>query len=224
MAEPSFDQDRRAVSRAIRRRAGGLLTTALLVTWLPGLAEPGVTGPEGPPAAEPENSAPTEATENRPSPDLSTRDPATRWLDEVRAQRQAWEERRKASREAFEARRRATDPWGSAHQEAWEDARERRRETRRKQREQEWEHFRGLGPYQVQPPWPEGIEPPRAYPVPAAPGNPPGNPAPTEGTAPMLTEPQIPAQVPGIVYPPNTPPRGPYSPQDWDNLWYFRGY
>lgn len=224
MGEPSVEQDRRAVPGGIKRRGGLLLPMALLITWLPVLAEPAAPGPEGAPAPVPEHPAPTEATESRPSPDESTQDPATRWLDEVRVQRQAWEERRKASREAFEARRRATDPWGSAQQEAWEEALERRRESRRQQREQEWERFRGRVPYRAQPPWPEGIEPPRAYPSPAAPGNLPGNPMPMEGAPPALTEPQVPDQIPGIVYPPNTPPRGPYSPQDWDNLWYFRGY
>jgi hypothetical protein len=158
--------------------------------------------------------------EERTPAHMTAQDPGARWLDEVRAQRQAWEERRNASREAFEARRRLADPRGAAQHDAWEDEVERRRDARRQQREQELEHFRGLGP--PEPPRPESIVP-WGYPAqttatPAGP--PPAGPATAVGPPSEHAEPHP----PGIIYPPGAPPRGPYSPQDWDNLWYYRGY
>lgn len=147
-----------------------------------------------------------------------TQDPSTRWLEEVRAQRQAWEERRKAARESFEARRRG--PWSPGQHEAWEEEVERRREARRQQREQERELFRSLGPSEPPLRWPEGMDQPGGFTTPPTPGSPPGDPMVTEGSPPPFPQPQA----PGIVYPPGAPPRGPYSPPDWDNLWYYRGY
>jgi hypothetical protein len=126
------------------------------------------------------------------------------------------------SREAFEARRRLADPWGAAQQEAWEDEVERRREARRQHREQEREHFRGLGPSDPPLPWPEAMAPqgyPARIPRPAT-GSPPVEDPAADGRESVHGE----SLAPGIIYPPGAPPRGPYSPQDWDNLWYYRGY
>jgi hypothetical protein len=198
---------------------GALLPLVLLIASAPGFAEPGTFGPDGATTAPPEESRPSQ-TPDGSTPQASSQDPGARWLDEVRAQRQAWEDRRKANREAFEARRRIADPWGSAQHDAWEDEVKRRRETRRQQREQEWDRFRGAGPYQPQHPWPEGIEPPSGYPPPAAPGSLPGDQMTLHRAPSILSEPQG----PGIVYPPQVPPRGLYAPPDWDNLWYYRGY
>lgn len=216
MAQPDTRHD----PRAGHPQAPTLLALALLVVALPGWAEPGPSdrGASFIPAGEGPTS---EGPSNARAPEGATAlDPGTRWLDEVRAQRQAWEERRKASREAFEARRRIADPWGAAQHEAWEDEVERRREALRLHREEDWEPFRGLGRSQPPPPWPEGMEPQGSYPVPAAPGAVVGDPATADRPPSGFPEPQL----PGIVYPPGAPPRGPYSPQDWDNLWYYRGY
>lgn len=163
-------------------------------------------------ADRPRGDAWTESRGQTPPP---TQEPDTPWLDEVRAQRQAWEERRRANREAFELRRRLADPWGSAQHEAWEDEVERRREARRQQREQERGLFRGLGPAEPPPPWSmDQMNPQGTYSGPASSGGPSGDPPPARPEPPG----------PGVVYPPGSPPRGPYSPQDWDNLWYYRGY
>ncbi|MGE5154590.1 MAG: hypothetical protein ACM3ST_11290 [Bdellovibrio bacteriovorus] len=202
MGQPESQSARRAVSRA--RRPGGacLLALLLVLAAIPAWAQAEEAATEQTPAAIP------------------AQDPAARWLDEVRAQRQAWEERRKASREAFEARRRLADPRGAAQHDAWEDEVERRREARRQQREQELEHFRGLGP--PDPPWRESMAPwgypPQTATPPSAP--PPLGAATADGQPSEHGEPPP----PGIIYPPGAPPRGPYSPQDWDNLWYYRGY
>jgi hypothetical protein len=141
--------------------------------------------------------------------------PETRWLDEVRAQRRAWEERRQAARDTFEARRRLNDPRGAAHQEAWEEDVRRRRETRLQRMEQDREYFRGLR----QPPFPwyqlqgPASGPSRQVPdwVPNQPPEPPG-----AGTGDPSTGTDF--------YPPAAAQTGPFSPDHWDNLWYFRGY
>jgi hypothetical protein len=52
-----------------------------------------------------------------------------RWLDEVRAQRQAWEARRQAAKESADAHRRMIDPWGAALHEALEREAQARREA-----------------------------------------------------------------------------------------------
>lgn len=182
---------------------------------------PGLSGPDTTTSGEPSATGSADRpwgdhwSEGRTQGPAPAQDPGTRWLDEVRAQRQAWEERRRANREAFEARRRMADPWGSAQHEAWEDEVERRREARRQQHEQERGLFRGLGASDPPPPWPaDQVQPQGAYPAPSARGGPQGDP------------PSVPPDSlgPGIVYPPGSPPSGPYSPQDWDNLWYYRGY
>ncbi len=145
----------------------------------------------------------------------------TPWLDEVRAQRRAWEERRKAAHEAFEARHRATDPWGAAQHDAWEDEVDRRREARRQQMEQDREHFRALAPPAPPvPPWPEPLGPQQPFSRPPTPQPTPSELGSGEDSRPQLGE----SPSGGVIYPPGAPPKAPYSPQDWDNLWYYRGY
>lgn len=193
-----------------------LLALVLLTTPLCGLAHP---GPPSEDSATPptEEGKPGHTPEGQPREALAPQDPAARWLDEVRAQRKAWEDRRKANREAFEARRRMADPWGSAQQEAWEDEIERRRETRRQQREQQRELFRGIGPSGPPPLWTDGGEGQAQFPTP---GQTPMEPRGQDSASEIFAEPEG----LGIIYPPSTPPRGPYSPPNWDNLWYYRGY
>lgn len=222
MAQPHSQPDSRAASGPRRPSGGCLLALALLIGVAPLWAESGPPAPGASSAAPGQGPRSEDSPDGRPPPVVPAPDPSTRWLDEVRAQRQAWEERRKASREAFEARRRLADPWGAAQHETWEDEVERRRDARRQYREQERELFRGLGPSDPPPPWPETMEP-QGYPAqipPPPPGSPPGDAATADGLQSGYGEPLA----PGIVYPPGTPPRGPYSPQDWDNLWYYRGY
>lgn len=201
--------------------AAPLLALALLFASAPGAAEP---DPSPPGAAAPESPGGEPRPDAQPAapPPEGAPDPSTRWLNEVRAQRQAWEERRKANRDAFEARRRVVDPRGSAHHEAWEEEVERRREARRQHREQERELFRSLGPSEPLALWPETTDPEGRYATitPPAPGHPPGDRVTAEGVSPAPGEPAG----PGTIYPPGVPPRAPYSPQDWDNLWYYRGY
>jgi hypothetical protein len=76
-----------------------------------------------------------------------------RWLDEVRAQRQALQEQRRAQ---HEARRRAIDPIGAAQQEAREDAFFRRRQERREMLDQDRRSFVNQGPWAA--PWPSPRE------------------------------------------------------------------
>jgi hypothetical protein len=161
------------------------------------------------PGAEPPHPAPPAADLGpeslHPEPDLP-------WLEEVRAQRRAAEERRESAREAFEARRRQSDPWGAAQLEAREQEQKRRREARLKRIEEERGRFRALGP--TEPPrW--GLGSHQAPPLPAYPPFP----GPPLGAAPESG----PVDEPGVLAP-LAPPSGSYSPQDWDNLWYYRGY
>lgn len=141
--------------------------------------------------------------------------PENRWLEEVRAQRRAWEERRQAARDTFEARRRLNDPRGAAHQEAWEEDVRRRRETRMQRMEQDREFFRGLR----QPPLPwyqsqgPASGPTRQVPE-WRPDRPSDSPSPGTGDPSTGTD----------FYPPGAPQAGPFSPEHWDNLWYYRGY
>ncbi len=140
--------------------------------------------------------------------------PEPPWLDEVRAQRHAWEERRQAARDAFEARRRLADPRGAAHQEAWEEDVRRRREGRMQRMEQDRERFRGLS--QPPLPWYKSQAPV------------PGTPAKSQETQPHPAETQAPGtgnQSAVTVAPPTAAPEySPFSPQNWNNLWYYRGY
>jgi hypothetical protein len=145
---------------------------------------------------------------------------ATPWLNEVRAQRHAWEERRKAVREDFEARRRINDPWGAAQKEAWADEVERRRDARRQHLDQERERFRDLGPSHPPTVWPDLTDPQNPFTGPPGQFSTPSTEAKGDGTRAPVGEPPV----GGIVYPPGAPPTAPYSPQDWDNLWYYRGY
>lgn len=192
------------------------LALVLLTAPLCGLGHQ-TQSPDTTPPAPVEEPMPTDAPDTHLSEGTAPQDPGTRWLDEVRAQRRAWEERRKAKREAFEARRRMADPWGSAQQDAWEDEMERRRSTRRQQMEQQRGLFRGPGPAKPPPPWTDVGEDQPHFPTP---GQTPMEPMSQDGLPGIFTEPEG----LGIVYPPSTPPRGPYSPPNWDNLWYYRGY
>ncbi|WP_295579880.1 hypothetical protein [uncultured Lamprocystis sp.] len=140
----------------------------------------------------------------------------TPWLDEVRTQRQAAEARRQANRESFEARRRAKNPWGAAHHEAWEENVQRRREARKQRLEQDRDYFRGMGPTLADP-W---AEPWNDVPPNAADTAPLGDPF----RAADLNRGGLPL-VPGTADLDAPPPRTrSYAPQDWNNLWYFRGY
>ena len=78
-------------------------------------------------------------------------DPMNRWLDEVRAQRQAWQERRRVTKEAIDARRRWIDPWGAAQHQAREKETQRRREAFHDQIARERQAFREQGPWFVPP-------------------------------------------------------------------------
>lgn len=147
--------------------------------------------------------------------DPATLPPATPWLDEVRNQRQIWEERRHSAREAFEERRRRQSPRGATQQDAWKEDIKRRREARRQQMEQEREYYRNLAPNQG-PPWAPPIEPLPASPLPLAPEQP----RPT--LEPDATIQGHPGPAAGGIEPLAPPP--PHTPQDWDNLWYFRGF
>jgi len=60
-----------------------------------------------------------------------------RWLDEVRAQREAWEARRKAAKAQSDAHLRMLDPIGAAHIEEREKESERMREAVRERAEQQ---------------------------------------------------------------------------------------
>jgi hypothetical protein len=219
MLLPDPGNKRRRTRRAVGL-AGSPLLLALLSLPVAGPADPGPP-PPGSRDAEPLQAARPAGEPGGSIPgDLPAQDPSIRWLGEVRAQRRAWEERRKAARESFEARRRGAGPWGSAQHEAWEEEVERRREARRQQREQERELFRSLGPTEPPLRWPERMDHPGGFATAPTPGSPPGDTMVTDGSPPALPQPLA----PGVVYPPGPPPRGPYSPQDWDNLWYYRGY
>jgi hypothetical protein len=61
----------------------------------------------------------------------------TRWLDAVKAQREAWEQRRQSLKEAADMRRKHLDPWGAAQIEAQERSAEMRREQARQHIEQQ---------------------------------------------------------------------------------------
>lgn len=205
-----------------------VLALAILILNPAAQADAGDAPQDGspPPPAYPAGTYPSGPGE---MPPLNATHPANRWVDEVRAQRQAREERHKASREAFEARRRAADPLGAAQQEDWEEEVERRREARRLRMEQDREHFRSLGPTE---PLPWGGYDAMLPPPDLVPGEALG--VPSEATAHPFAFPLQPIEPPPetAAYPPVAPagrpsavPGGsPYSPQAWDNLWYFRGY
>ena len=133
------------------------------------------------------------------------------WFDEVRAQRQAAEERHQARREAGAARRRAGDPRATAQREAWEAEVQRRRATRQLRIEQERHRFRALGTVEHSP-W-AILESPQAAGT-------------DQRGATAATEPEHSAYPPGAFSrdPPSAAGTGHYAPQEWDNLWYYRGY
>jgi hypothetical protein len=150
--------------------------------------------------------------------------PATPWLDEVRTQRQAAEARRQANRESFEARRRAKDPWGAAQHEAWEDGIQRRREARKQRIEQDRDYFRGMSPNPTDPwgePWNDATPSPAPRGSPAADTAPLGDPF-RAADLNRGGQPLVPGTA-DLDAPPPPGTRG-YAPQDWNNLWYFRGY
>ncbi len=103
-----------------------------------------------------------------------------RWLDEVRAQREAWEAHRQARKEASDARLRLLDPVGAAQLEEREKENERFREASRRRAQQKRQsmaqerqaHRRELQRWLDQ-----------------------------RDNAPY-----------------------PYTPYDWDNRWFYRGY
>lgn len=142
--------------QAFRSLCHGCLLGCL---WLP-LAGSAQAPPPGPPGL---------GEEAAPAPPATLADPAAdRWLDAVRAQRQAWEERRRASQEALDARRRQLD----THQEARQQEHLRRRGALREQIERDREHFFNQGPWQAPPPVAN----------PGPPGHPAGPEAPPPGT------------------------------------------
>ncbi|HYN78784.1 MAG TPA: hypothetical protein VES73_13460 [Lamprocystis sp. (in: g-proteobacteria)] len=152
------------------------------------------------------------STNTAGSAPMNPRSPA--WLDEVRAQRQASEERHQANRDAFGARRRPKEPWAAAQHEAWQARVQQRREARKQRIDQDRERWRTLG---AAPPTP--WDPPPPPPTTAANANP---------SVPTATDPAgaTPAYSPDGVgsYPPAAAGGRVYAPQDWNNLWYFRGY
>jgi len=128
-------------------------------------------------------------------------EPIHRWLDEVRAQRQAREARRLAAKEAMEARRRWIDPWGAAKKEAREQEVQRRRNAFLEKIEREREAFHSQNPWGAQlSPWQDEVP----GPVPDFPG---------------ASE----TDNPGPPKPP-LPPSPSYALPGWDNRWYYRGY
>lgn len=149
-----------------------------------------------------ESAAPQEPAQSAPqptAPPAAAAEPVDRWLEEVRAQRQAWEERRRAQKEAMDARRRWIDPWGAAQQEARELEVTRRREAFRDQIERDREAFFNRSPWGSAAPWPEDANPDQ---TPPAPG-------PAAGSGP--------SEAAG-----GTPPYPPLP--GWDNRWYYRGF
>lgn len=127
-------------------------------------------------------------------------EPVHRWLDEVRAQRQAREERHRSAKEAMDARRRWIDPWGAAQMEAREQEVQRRRDAFLEQIDREREAFRSQVPWIPLSPWPDEIT----------------------GPGPELPR----TSEAGTAGPPDQPvaPPSPYALPGWDNHWYYRGY
>jgi hypothetical protein len=106
-----------------------LMLTAL--PWIPAAAE-GEGGSSAPSTPALKSSPTPPATAPVPRATLPPGPPQhIRWLDEVRAQREAAEARRKAAQEAADARYRAFDPWGAAEFEALETEAEAHRDALR---------------------------------------------------------------------------------------------
>ena len=155
--------------QAFRSLCHGCLLGCL---WVP-LAAGAQAQPPGPPGLG------EEATPAPTAPAALADPAADRWLEAVRAQRQAWEERRRASQEALDARRRQLD----THQEARQQEHLRRREALREHVERDREHFLNQGPWQAPPP--------------AANPAPPSHPASPEAPPPRTTGGEAP-----LAYPP----------------------
>lgn len=174
--------DRDQAIRSLRRGCllGCLCLPLAGIAQAPPPGTPGVGEPAIPPPAVPEDQA------------------ADRWLEAVRAQRQAWEERRRATQDAMDARRRQHD----AHQEARQQEHQRRREALLDHIERDREHFLNQGPWQISPPPPNPPSPPN----PANPGHPP---------APETSGPVAPGGEVPLAYPPLP---------GWNNRWYYQGY
>lgn len=125
-------------------------------------------------------------------------EPVDRWLEEVRAQRQAWEERRRTNKEAIDARRRWIDPWGAAQKEARDEENRRRRQAFRDKIERERDAFRNQSPWLGPPPPWQGPPPPPGLGL-----GPDGGELTGEPSDLLAPHPPLPG---------------------WDNRWYFRGY
>lgn len=155
--------------------------------------------------------APPSTAVQLPPQDTSTPDDGVpRWLDAVRAQRQALQERRRAQ---HQARRRAIDPIGTARQEALEQEFLRRRREMRDLIEQERWLFLNFGPWLR--PWPA----PRSTIITAA------GTAKTEATDELMPPASSPSELtPSDSVPSSGEPRPAVELPDWDNGWYFRGW
>lgn len=127
-------------------------------------------------------------------------DGAPRWLDAVRAQRQALQDLRRAE---HHARRRAFDPVGAARHEAMEEEFFRRRQEMRDQMAEDRWWFLNFGPWMAPLPSPPGAlsSPRQATP-------------PDSGMEHHQASEAVRAQA---------PPQHP-DPPEWDNGWYFHGW
>lgn len=161
-------------------------------------------------AAEPLASPPSKlADENLPAREQRVApmvppapSPEARWLNEVRAQRQALQEQRRA---AHEARREAIDPVGAARREERQEQIQRRRKQVRQFIEQERRLYLNSGPWLMplatQPlQGPSSLAPPNDAHAEKRPPVAPLTPAPTQAPAPVQ------------------------APLDWDNRWYYNGW
>lgn len=178
------------MTRRFTKLIAGMWAAGLLATWPTGAQD-----------------APSAATSRPPASPIGALTPAPepvpRWLDEVRAQRQAREERRRAAKEAMGARRRWIDPWGAAQQEAWEQETQRRRDAFMEKVERDRKAFRSNSPW-------------------GPPHNPWSDKAPGLGPGPALgsSSSTDTAEAAGQA----VTPAESYPLPGWDNRWYYRGY
>lgn len=135
--------------------------------------------------------------DGRPEDGPAGVDGSPRWIDAVRAQRQAAQRRIRAHREA---RRRAIDPVGSARQEAHDQQFQRRRRELRERIAEDRKLFLNSGPWQT--PWPR---PPEFAPGVQTPGSPRNSNRAMAPPGGALEEPRD-------------------QPPEWDNGWYYRGW
>ncbi len=180
-----------ALGQTTPQGVGTALETQPESTEVPQAVPAGTDGPPPSPAQS--------ATQPRPQSSVHDTGPpqdvVPRWLEAVRAQRQALQEDRRAQ---HQARRRALDPMGTARQEALEQAFQRRRQEMRAMIDQERRLFLNFGPW--------------LNPLPSSPGISPPSLPPAQG-APAQSE-----------RPENTPPAPAYELPEWDNGWYFQGW